>query len=48
MRRDSILVNTSRGGVIDTFELVKALRAGAIAGAGLDVHEVEPLPRTTR
>lgn len=45
MRRDSILVNTSRGGVIDTFELVKALRAGAIAGAGLDVHEVEPLAK---
>ncbi|MFH5821016.1 C-terminal binding protein [Georgenia sp. AZ-5] len=44
MRRDAIIVNTSRGGVLDTSALVAALRAGTIAGAGIDVHEHEPLP----
>jgi len=43
MRSDAILVNTSRGGVIDTEALVEALRAGAVRGAGIDVHESEPL-----
>ncbi|MEM2006010.1 MAG: NAD(P)-dependent oxidoreductase, partial [Zestosphaera sp.] len=36
--------NTSRGGVIDTQALIKALNEGWIAGAGLDVYEEEPLP----
>lgn len=44
MRSDAIIVNTSRGGVISTDALVDALRSGAIAGAGIDVHETEPLP----
>ncbi|WP_127125778.1 C-terminal binding protein [Georgenia sp. SYP-B2076] len=44
MRPDAILVNTSRGGVVNTPALVEALRAGRIAGAGIDVHEQEPLP----
>lgn len=44
MRRDAILVNTSRGGVVDTAALVAALREGRIAGAGIDVHEAEPVP----
>ncbi len=44
MRTDAIIVNTSRGGVISTAALVDALRAGSIAGAGIDVHETEPLP----
>jgi len=44
MRGDAILVNTSRGAVIDTDALVEALRAGTILGAGIDVHESEPLP----
>ncbi|MEP7764357.1 C-terminal binding protein [Sanguibacter sp. 25GB23B1] len=44
MRSDAIIVNTSRGGVIDTEALVDALRAGTIAGAGIDVHETEPVP----
>ena len=44
MRTDAILVNTSRGGVIDTDALVEALRSGGILGAGIDVHESEPLP----
>ena len=38
------LVNVARGGHIDTDALVAALRAGSIAGAGLDVTEPEPLP----
>jgi len=44
MRSDAILVNTSRGGVIDTDALVKALHTGGILGAAIDVHESEPLP----
>ena len=44
MRRDAIVVNTSRGGVLDTDALVDALRDGRIAGAGIDVHEDEPVP----
>ena len=42
LHRDAILVNTSRGGVIDDNALVTALRAGDIGGAGLDVFNGEP------
>ncbi len=42
MHRDSILVNTSRGGVIDDDALVTSLRSGVIAAAGLDVFNGEP------
>lgn len=42
MRRDAVLVNTSRGAVVDEAALVEALRAGEIAGAALDVYEREP------
>jgi len=44
MKRTGILINTSRGPVVNQVELVEALRTGLIAGAGLDVFETEPLP----
>lgn len=44
MKNTSILVNTSRGKVVDGKALYKALREGWIAGAGLDVFEEEPIP----
>ena len=44
MRRDAILVNVSRGPIVDEHALVEALREGRIAGAGLDVYEFEPQP----
>ncbi|WP_227356476.1 D-2-hydroxyacid dehydrogenase [Haladaptatus salinisoli] len=44
MREDAFLVNVARGPVVDEDALVDALDAGAIAGAGLDVFETEPLP----
>jgi D-3-phosphoglycerate dehydrogenase len=42
MRRGAILVNTARGGLIDQEALVRAVRDGHLAGAGLDVLEREP------
>ena len=44
MKDDAVLVNTSRGGVVDEDALVDALRTGGLAAAGLDVFAVEPIP----
>ena len=45
MKRTAILVNTSRGAVIDESALVSALKERKIVGVGLDVFEREPLPK---
>jgi phosphoglycerate dehydrogenase-like enzyme len=44
MRKGAVLVNISRGGIVDTAALIEALQAGTIGGAGLDVTDPEPLP----
>jgi phosphoglycerate dehydrogenase-like enzyme len=44
MKRTAYLINIGRGVIVDLADLTAALRAGEIAGAGLDVFETEPLP----
>lgn len=42
MKKDAILINTARGGIIDNEALAEALKKGEIAGAGIDVFDMEP------
>ena len=44
MRPNSVLINTARGGIVDTDALLGALRSNGIRGAALDVTDPEPLP----
>jgi phosphoglycerate dehydrogenase-like enzyme len=43
MKRDALLINTSRGPIIDEAALIAALTAGRIGGAAIDVYDTEPL-----
>ena len=45
MKKTCFLINTSRGPIVNEKDLVEALEEDVIAGAGLDVYDIEPLPQ---
>jgi D-3-phosphoglycerate dehydrogenase len=45
MKKNAIIINTSRGGIINEIDLDKALKDNVIFGAGLDVFEKEPIDK---
>lgn len=47
MKSSAVVINTARGGVIDEKALIHALQNKEIAGCGLDVYEMEPLPSSS-
>jgi len=44
MKQTAFLINTSRGPIVEEAALIEAVKGGQIAGAGLDVFDIEPLP----
>jgi D-3-phosphoglycerate dehydrogenase / 2-oxoglutarate reductase len=48
MKQGALLINTSRGRVLEEAAVVEAVESGHLAGAGIDVFEIEPLPAGSR